>query len=55
LTRIYRIYGITRMIKRITLLEFSNPDNSSIPKIPAKNKDLDKNYEQAIYLNNLKV
>ena len=39
----YRIYGITRMIDRITLLEISNPGNSLIPKIPVKNKALDEN------------
>ena len=37
------------MINRITLLEISNPGNSLIPKIPVKNKALDKNYEEEIY------
>ncbi len=41
------------MINRITLLEFCNPGNSLIPKIPVKNKALDKNYVEAVYLNNL--
>jgi len=41
------------MINRITLLEFSNPGNFLIPKIPAKNKALDEHYGKAIYLNNL--
>ncbi len=42
------------MINRITLLEFSNPGNSLIPKIPVKNKALDENYVEATYLNDLK-
>jgi len=41
--RDYRIYGITRMINRITLPEISNPGNSLIPKTPVKNKALDEN------------
>jgi len=43
------------MINRITLLEISNPGNSLIPKIPGKNKALDENYVEAIYLNNLMI
>ncbi len=50
MTRIYRIYGITRMINRIILLEISNPVNFLIPKIPVKNKVLDENYVEAVYL-----
>ena len=38
----YRIYGITRMINKIILLEISNSGNPLIPKIPFKNKALDK-------------
>ncbi len=38
------------MINRIILLEISNPVNFLIPKIPVKNKVLDENYVEAVYL-----